>query len=642
MSNFQGIGGVSATLRSLLFDRMELPSDVPRTAFNVTIGPPRSDAPAAGGVESSRVNLFLYRTTENGSLKNQEIPGEGHPAAYGHPPLSLDLHYLITAYGTTDDGSGVMDETRAHFLLGSAMRVLHDFPIVTDQLRTTRDPLPQPILHPSLFGQFERVKLSLEPVSLEDLSKVWTALTLPYRLAAAYQVNVVQIESQRARIFPKPVGEPPPRFPVPVPPIPGPNIIVVAFRHPWIEEIRVRSGAIERTTPYARIGDVLILRGHGFGRDGVRVIIGGLEIPVTPLADDRIEVVIPDDVVPGFAPLPLAEQLQPGVQSVEVIIGIGELPQSGFHSNLAVFMLVPRINPGGLVANLGATPRTLQINGTRLFRQTLSGETLVGRASIAKASYIAPTATQITVPLPDTQPAWPVNALISGSLAPFPALPAAPQPALQVTIDATTLIVPFPSRPTTLDEASAFLETGLRTVSGGTAAFRGARVTTLGDRLVIIPGGLHGAISIVDAPGVSTATALELVAAASTTGPVFLSGEIDPSSLLSAMQPAVKVQIDAATQDAATLAARPTSLASAASLLETAIGGGLRATTLGNQLLIVPPAGTAVMRFDPATDGGGNVIDSTTVVELQLHVRYPVRVRVNGAESIDDLTLEMP
>ena len=641
MSNFQGIGGVSATLRTLLFDRMELPSDVPRATFNVTIGPPRSDAPTGGGVENARVNLFLYRTTENGCLKNQEIPGQGHPAAYGHPPLSLNLHYLVTAYGTTDDGSGTFNETRAHFLLGSAMRVLHDFPIITDQMRTTRDPLPQPVLHPSLFGQFERVKLSLEPVSLEDLSKVWTALTLPYRLAAAYEVNVVQIESQQARIFARPVGEPPPRFPVPVPPVPGPHIIVVPFRHPRIEEIRVRTGAIERTMPYARIGDTLILRGQDFGRDEVRVLIGGLQIPVTPITQDRIEVVIPDNVVPGFAPLPDEEQLQPGMQPVEVMIGLSELPQSGFHSNLAVFMLVPGINPGGLLANLGATPRTLQVNGTRLFRQNLSGETLVGRALIPKTSYIAPAATQITLPLPDTLPGWPVNARISGNLAPFPALLPAPQPAVEVTIDAITLVVTFPSRPTTLAEAATFLEAGLRAVPGGGPTFRGARVTTLGDQLVIIAGGL-GAITVADAPGVNTATQLQLVAGASSAAQVFLSGEVNPFTGLTATQPAVKVQIDAVTQDAVILAARPTTLANAATLLAAAIGGGVRATTLDNQLLLVPPPGTAQFRFDPATDPAGNVIDSTTVTELQLHVRHPVRVRVNGAESIDDLTLEMP
>src|SRR5215216_3893686 len=120
MSGFQAIGGVSATLRTLLEDQMELPPGA--NDFLVTISTPRLEEQSDQQGERARINLFLYRTTENGYLKNQEIPGQGHPAAYGHPPLSLDLYYLITAYGTTTVRDDFVEETLAHFLLGSAMR----------------------------------------------------------------------------------------------------------------------------------------------------------------------------------------------------------------------------------------------------------------------------------------------------------------------------------------------------------------------------------------------------------------------------------------------------------------------------------------------------------------------------------------
>lgn len=56
------------------------------------------------------------------------------PGAYGNPPLSLNAHYLsATAYGATQEAnSNFVNETQAWQLLGSAMRVLHDFPIITD------------------------------------------------------------------------------------------------------------------------------------------------------------------------------------------------------------------------------------------------------------------------------------------------------------------------------------------------------------------------------------------------------------------------------------------------------------------------------------------------------------------------------
>src|SRR5437660_6256463 len=203
MSSFLAIGGASATLQALLRDRMELPAGMVRTDLLVTVSTPQpeDDTQAA---EPTRVNLFLYRVTENGALKNQMIPGEGHPSEYGHPPLSLVLHYLVTAYGPTQD-NGIVNETRSQFLLGSAMRVFHDHAIITDALVTVQAPAGQTILHPSLRREFERIKLCLDPISLEDLSKIWTALTRPYRLSAAYSVSVVQIESRRIKTLAAPV-----------------------------------------------------------------------------------------------------------------------------------------------------------------------------------------------------------------------------------------------------------------------------------------------------------------------------------------------------------------------------------------------------------------------------------------------------
>ena len=141
MSGFTAIGGVSATLRALLIDRMELPDTI--GPFSVTIGPPYfTSSDNAPHAEPARINLFLYRVTENGYLQNQEIPGRAASSGYGHPPLSLNLHYLITAYGNTVDpqDATIFDDLDAHRLLGSAMRVLHDVPIVSERLLSLNPP----------------------------------------------------------------------------------------------------------------------------------------------------------------------------------------------------------------------------------------------------------------------------------------------------------------------------------------------------------------------------------------------------------------------------------------------------------------------------------------------------------------------
>src|SRR4029450_4897944 len=146
MSNFLAIAGVSRTLRSLLRDRMEPPP------VDVTIAPP--DA-AVTGMTGRRLNLYLYQISENGFLKNQEIPGQGHPADYGRPPLSLDLHYLITAYGAND--TNVDADLEAQQILGDAMRVFHEYPVVTEDLHEHDNPVDPLLLDPSLVGEFEKV-----------------------------------------------------------------------------------------------------------------------------------------------------------------------------------------------------------------------------------------------------------------------------------------------------------------------------------------------------------------------------------------------------------------------------------------------------------------------------------------------------
>jgi hypothetical protein len=388
MSNFLAIGGVSATLQALLRDRMELPPGIVSTNLQVTVStpPPEDDDQSV----DPRVNLFLYRATENEALKNQMIPGQGHPSEYGHPPLSLVLHYLLTAYGTTEDADQV-NETLAHFLLGSAMRVLHDYPVITDSLTTIHSP-PTQILHASLRGEFERIKICLDPISLEDLSKVWTALTRPYRLSAAYTVSVVQIESRRIKTLAAPVLTR--------------RIHLAVSQRPQVANV-YRTPVL----PGEPIGDIrahvlqeLTIEGENFSAAQTWVKLGNLEpIGVQPVSDREIRIVVPDDTYPADAdhplprPIPAADQLRPGPQTVEVqILRPTEVVEGGLDrgivvvddrrqsSNHCVFLLAPEIsgiNPSSVSAG-GFAGAVLTVTGRRLFRSGVRTVVLVGDVSI--------------------------------------------------------------------------------------------------------------------------------------------------------------------------------------------------------------------------------------------------------------------
>lgn len=635
MADFHAIGGVSLTLQALLKDRMELPGEL--ETVSVTISTPREDDAQNNG--DSRVNLFLYRVTENGNLKNQEIPGSGFPGSYGHPPLSLDLHYLLTAYGATPAIEDATDERLAHYLLGSAMRVMHGYPVITRGIRTIREPAGEQILDQSLDGEFEQVKLYLDPLSLDDLSKVWQTLMLSYQLSVAYKVTVVQIESRQPRSFPKPVGESPSG---------GPRVYSVPFRSPEIRELGVRRGGpngVERPFPYARVGDTLVIHGRNFGLEPAKVLLGGLEIPVTPAGDDRIELSVPDDVLPSGAIIPEERRLQPGVQPVSVMLGVPGLPQTGYRSNQAALMLVPLID--ALDPHLTATPRTLRIEGERLLLGTLSGETIVGPLVFGKSSYENPSPTGITLSLPDTLPARQVRCLVSGNLSPFP--PNLPdQPVVEVDMGpGGPHTATLEDKPNDLGEAATLLQAAIREAPGGGPAFEGARVTTVGNKLLVMPGNLFvGTVTFAgdDAGDLKLSTGTQFTGA-------YLSGELVPFPPLTAGRPSLKVTIGNAPNPPAhtvSLTSRPTSLADAAVELQSSIrqttGVQVRVAVLEKQLLILPGAPNESMNVegvpvgDPVSPDG----DETTVAELQLRVRYPVRVRVNNAESVDDVSVEMP
>lgn len=404
MSTYKAIAGVSATLRNLVRDRME-------DQVAVTIAPPDVTVDTMSG---RRVNLYLYHVTENGYLKNQEIPGHGYPGAYGHPPLSLDLHYLLTTYGGSDTGEDA--DREAQEILGDAMRAMHDFAIITQDLLQERIAGTPPMLDTSLLGEFEQVKITLQPATLEEFSKIWTALPQAnFRRSVAYQVSVVQIESRRSRRIAMPVKTR--------------RVHLTTLRRPHV-------AAVYRTPtlPGEPIGDVrtkllqqLTIEGVNFMAPKTWVRLGHLEpIRVAPLANDRIQIAVPDDEYPVDAdhplprPIPIAQQLQPGPRVVEVLtevdveaveggldLGTVVTRQVTLHSNQSVFILVPEISSVNPVSVAWATLPTalLSVTGQRLHRDGMRSVVLVGDVSIdvrppvPPDPWAAPTETTVEVPL---------------------------------------------------------------------------------------------------------------------------------------------------------------------------------------------------------------------------------------------------
>ena len=170
MSASTAIGMVSESLRNLLLGEMALGSTV-----NVTILAPDE----TGG--ERRINLFLYKVQESPFLRNMDWQVKrGSPDRLVPPPLSLNLSYLMTAYARNDSQTG---NTAAHEILGEAMRVLYENPI-----------LPKDYLVTGLKNSREQIKIVQNTLDPEELSHIWNTFTQPFRLSVLYQVSVVQLD----------------------------------------------------------------------------------------------------------------------------------------------------------------------------------------------------------------------------------------------------------------------------------------------------------------------------------------------------------------------------------------------------------------------------------------------------------------
>jgi hypothetical protein len=180
MSASTAIGMVSASLRNLLVGEMGL-----SPAPEVTVLAP--DEPGS----NRRVNLFLYKLVENPFLKNQDVTVRpGTPNQLVSAPLSLSLFYLLTPYAPNDPLTG---NATAHQILGDAMRVFYENPVV-----------PATYLDPGLTDAREQLQIAGNTLDPEELSRIWTTFSQPFRLSVMYELATVQLDRSAKSTRPLP------------------------------------------------------------------------------------------------------------------------------------------------------------------------------------------------------------------------------------------------------------------------------------------------------------------------------------------------------------------------------------------------------------------------------------------------------
>ena len=228
------------------------------------------------------------------------------------PRAAIDLHYLLTFYGDES-------QLEPQRLLGSAVRTLHAKPVITRELVRATIPSFPFLANSNLADAIELVKFTPLPLSLEELSKLWSVfLQTPYTLSLGYQGMVVFIDGEET--------------PHPALPVRERMIYVKTFRQPLIEEVVPQAGPGHRITS----GGILLVKGKQLKGEVTRLRIGASNVTPPPhdINETEIAAVLPPTIRSGVN----------GVQVVhEFLMGKPASPHAGVESNAAAFVLSPTI-----------------------------------------------------------------------------------------------------------------------------------------------------------------------------------------------------------------------------------------------------------------------------------------------------------
>ncbi len=327
-----------------------------------------------GTTLQNQVNVFLHQVTHNVGWRNVGLPslGADGQTLLKSPPLALDLHYLLTAYGSSD--------WQAEALLGYALLMLHQNPVLARSdisaalkaLPTSNpsNPLSTQLGASGLADQFEMIKITPSTLGREELAWLWTALKADYRPTFPFQVSVVLMQPQSQFAFALPVL--------------SRNIAAQAGPPAQLLQVLPPTGQAA-----AGPGDAVTVTGVSLtGANQVVLANPRLGIRYPPFAptqvtDNSIAFSVPDDPT----------KLPAGVYELSALFtaGSGTLLRS---SNTLPLAIAPSIlatpapsavaSGGGTLVTLGCNPQTLPNQSVQL---------IMGATAVPAQPFTSPTAT---------------------------------------------------------------------------------------------------------------------------------------------------------------------------------------------------------------------------------------------------------
>jgi hypothetical protein len=323
MSDYLAVGGVTAVLKALL--NTGLSEGGPAT---VLVSPPgitnkAPDLIPTGQDEPPQLNLFMYYASINPALRNLNLPSvNSNGAQISNPPLAMNLHYLITAYGANPYDPEI--------LLAFAMQVFHRTPVVpASVIQTALTALnsggspsneQKLIAFSTLASQIEQIRITPEALTTEEIYRLWTAFQVSYRPTTSYQVSAVVVQDTQSYQSNLPVR--------------SRSLVAMPLTGPIIASVSPQMIAA---------GQTLTITGNNFlnGPPSNTQVSFNEGTPMAPatVQGDLVRVTVPN-------------ALEAGVCDVRVMCSVtfppSATPHPGFASNPVPFQLIPVIQPAAV------------------------------------------------------------------------------------------------------------------------------------------------------------------------------------------------------------------------------------------------------------------------------------------------------
>lgn len=181
MSDYTVVSAVSETLRNLVWSTVQHETEISfmlgDDQENICLDPPFLLLGDDNRPENSCLSIYLYRILENGDMKNRPLERSIN-GLLEYPPLALNLYYLITPL----TGSVENDQ----MLLARTMQIFYDHAILAGSE-----------LESPLQDNMEELRIALDSLSIEDITRIWSGFLRPFYLSVSYEVRVIFVDSAR-------------------------------------------------------------------------------------------------------------------------------------------------------------------------------------------------------------------------------------------------------------------------------------------------------------------------------------------------------------------------------------------------------------------------------------------------------------